>query len=243
VIIMSILTTQDVHAGYGDIRVLEGVDIEVNKGEIVCLIGPNGAGKSTVFRCIYGLIRPWQGDIRFGDRSITAATQRELIDAGISYFMQRDSVFPDMTVRENLEMGAYTASDEVDIDARIGEMSDMFPILDARASTKAKALSGGERQMLEFARGMMLDPELLLIDEPTAGLAPKIIDEVFDVIERINREGVTILMIEQNVKTALQYADRAYVLENGQTKFQGEAATILDEPEIREAYLGGSQDG
>jgi len=240
---MSILTTQDVHAGYGDIRVLEGVDIEVNKGEIVCLIGPNGAGKSTVFRCIYGLIRPWQGDIRFGDRSITAATQRELIDAGISYFMQRDSVFPDMTVRENLEMGAYTASDEVDIDARIGEMSDMFPILDARASTKAKALSGGERQMLEFARGMMLDPELLLIDEPTAGLAPKIIDEVFDVIERINREGVTILMIEQNVKTALQYADRAYVLENGQTKFQGEAATILDEPEIREAYLGGSQDG
>jgi ABC-type branched-subunit amino acid transport system ATPase component len=157
--------------------------------------------------------------------------------------MQRDSVFPDMTVRENLEMGAYTASDEVDIDARIGEMSDMFPILDARASTKAKALSGGERQMLEFARGMMLDPELLLIDEPTAGLAPKIIDEVFDVIERINREGVTILMIEQNVKTALQYADRAYVLENGQTKFQGEAATILDEPEIREAYLGGSQDG
>lgn len=240
---MSILTTQDVHAGYGDIRVLEGVDIEVNEGEIVCLIGPNGAGKSTVFRCIYGLIRPWQGDIRFQDRSITAATQRELIDAGISYFMQRDSVFPDMTVRENLEMGAYTASDEVDIDARIGEMSEMFPILEARAGTKAKALSGGERQMLEFARGMMLDPELLLIDEPTAGLAPKIIDEVFDVIERINGEGVTILMIEQNVKTALQYADRAYVLENGRTKFQGEAATILDEPEIREAYLGGSQDG
>jgi len=243
VIIMSILTTQDVHAGYGDIRVLEGVDIEVNEGEIVCLIGPNGAGKSTVFRCIYGLIRPWQGDIRFQDRSITAATQRELIDAGISYFMQRDSVFPDMTVRENLEMGAYTASDEVDIDARIGEMSEMFPILEARAGTKAKALSGGERQMLEFARGMMLDPELLLIDEPTAGLAPKIIGEVFDVIERINGEGVTILMIEQNVKTALQYADRAYVLENGRTKFQGEAATILDEPEIREAYLGGSQDG
>lgn len=240
---MSILTTQDVHAGYGDIRVLEGVDIEVNEGEIVCLIGPNGAGKSTVFRCIYGLIRPWQGDIRFQDRSITAATQRELIDAGISYFMQRDSVFPDMTVLENLEMGAYTASDEVDIDARIGEMSEMFPILEARAGTKAKALSGGERQMLEFARGMMLDPELLLIDEPTAGLAPKIIDEVFDVIERINGEGVTILMIEQNVKTALQYADRAYVLENGRTKFQGEAATILDEPEIREAYLGGSQDG
>lgn len=240
---MSILTTQDVHAGYGDIRVLEGVDIEVNEGEIVCLIGPNGAGKSTVFRCIYGLIRPWQGDIRFQDRSITAATQRELIDAGISYFMQRDSVFPDMTVRENLEIGAYTASDEVDIDARIGEMSEMFPILEARAGTKAKALSGGERQMLEFARGMMLDPELLLIDEPTAGLAPKIIDEVFDVIERINGEGVTILMIEQNVKTALQYADRAYVLENGRTKFQGEAATILDEPEIREAYLGGSQDG
>jgi ABC-type branched-subunit amino acid transport system ATPase component len=240
---MSILTTQDVHAGYGDIRVLEGVDIEVNEGEIVCLIGPNGAGKSTVFRCIYGLIRPWQGDIRFQDRSITAATQRELIDAGISYFMQRDSVFPDMTVRENLEMGAYTASDEVDIDARIGEMSEMFPILEARAGTKAKALSGGERQMLEFARGMMLDPELLLIDEPTAGLAPKIIGEVFDVIERINGEGVTILMIEQNVKTALQYADRAYVLENGRTKFQGEAATILDEPEIREAYLGGSQDG
>lgn len=238
---MTILTIDDLQAGYGDIRVLEGVDIDVENGEIVCVIGPNGAGKSTVFRCVYGLIRPWSGDILFRGDSIAASTQRELLDQGISYIMQRDSVFADMTVRDNLEMGAYTASGDFDLDARIGEMYEMFPILEERAANKAKALSGGERQMLEFARGLMLDPDLLLIDEPTAGLAPKIIDDVFEMIERINDHGVSILMIEQNVKTALRYADRAYVLEGGQTKFHGDAATILDQPEIREAYLGGSK--
>jgi ABC-type branched-subunit amino acid transport system ATPase component len=155
----------------------------------------------------------------------------------MSYILQRSALFTDMTVRENLEMGAFVAGEDYDIDAKIDEMSDIFPILEERASQKAGTLSGGQRQMVEFARGLMLDPEFMLIDEPTAGLAPKIIDQIFEKVQEINEFGVTVLMIEQNVKTGLKYADYAYVLDNGKTRFHGPAGTILDNPEIREAYL------
>jgi ABC-type branched-subunit amino acid transport system ATPase component len=234
---MAILEATDVHAGYGDFLVLKGVDLAVEEGQIVCLIGPNGAGKSTLFKSIYGLLTPSQGEITFRDESIVGLTQRELLNRGMAYVLQRNAVFPDMTVRENLEMGAFTAPDDYDLDAKVGEMCDLFPIVEERLDQKAGQLSGGQQQMVEFARGLMLDPDLLLLDEPTAGLAPKIIDQVFAKVEEINEFGVTILMIEQNIKTGIKYSDYAYLLENGQTKLDGPAETILDQPEIRDAYL------
>lgn len=234
-----ILEIEDVHAGYGNILVLKGVDVTVDEGEIVCVIGPNGAGKSTLFRSIYSLIAPSEGSIRFKGTEITGKTQRELLDMGLGYVLQRDAVFPDMTVRENLELGGYTAPRTEDIDARLDEVYELFPKLTERESQKAGTLSGGERQMVEFARGLMQNPDLLLLDEPSAGLSPKNIDIVFEKVLEINELGVSILMIEQNVKTALKYADRGYVLENGRTRFDGPADTLLDQPEIRDAYLGG----
>lgn len=235
---MTLLTIEDVHAGYGSALVLKGVDMEISEGEIVCVIGPNGAGKSTLFKCLYGLLEPSGGEINYRGESILGHTQEELLSQGIAYVLQRSAVFPDMTVRENLEMGAYAAGKDVDVDAKIDELSALFPLLEERANEKAGGLSGGQRQMVEFARGLMLDPELLLLDEPTAGMAPKIIDQVFEKVNEINDLGVTILMIEQNIKTGLKYADTAYVLENGQTRFSGPADTVLDQPEIRKAYLG-----
>lgn len=235
---MALLEIHGIHAGYGKGLVLTGVTMDIEEGDIVCVIGPNGAGKSTVFRCVYGLLRPTEGTIRHRGTDIVGASQRDLLDRGIAYVFQRDAVFKDMTVRENLEMGAYTAGSDFDVDARIDELYELFPVLAERSGKRAGTLSGGERQMLEFARGLILDPDLLLIDEPTAGLAPKIIDQVFEKVREINDRGVTILMIEQNVKTGLKYADYAYVLENGQTRFHGPAGSILERPEIREAYLG-----
>jgi len=234
---MSILEVSDIHAGYGQFLVLNGVDMEVEEGQIVCVIGPNGAGKSTLFKTIFGLLSPSQGSVRFRDEEITGLSQRELLNRGIAYVLQRNAVFPDMTVEDNLEMGAFTAGGDYDMDAKVEEMYDIFPVLEEKRKQKASTLSGGQQQMVEFARGLMLDPELLLLDEPTAGLAPKIIDDVFAKVRQINDLGVTILMIEQNIKTGLKYADHAYVLENGQTKFDGPADSILDRPEIREAYL------
>ena len=234
---MPILSATDVHAGYGDFLVLQGCDLEIEEGQIVCIIGPNGAGKSTLFKAIYGLLTPSRGDIEFRGESIVGLSQKQLLDQGMAYVLQRNSVFPDMTVRENLEMGAFTAPDDYDVEAKIDEMCQLFPIVEERLDQKAGQLSGGQQQMVEFARGLMLDPDLLLLDEPTAGLAPKIIDDVFEKVEDINDLGVTILMIEQNIKTGIKYSDYAYLLENGQTKFDGPAETILDRPEIREAYL------
>ena len=237
---MVLLDIINIHAGYGGVPVLDGVDARVEEGEIVCVIGPNGAGKSTLFRCIYGLLRPMEGEIHYRGENIAGRSQKELLQTGIAYVLQRDAVFPDMTIRENLEMGAFAAPEEYDLEAKVNSMYDLFPLLDERAEQKAGTLSGGQRQMLEFARGLMLDPELLLLDEPTAGLAPKIIDQVFERVVEINDTGVTILMIEQNIKTGLNYADQAYVLENGHTRFDGPADSILERPEVREAYLGGS---
>lgn len=234
---MALLEAENVHAGYGDFLVLKGVDISVEEGQIVCVIGPNGAGKSTLFKTIYGLLSPSKGDVRFKGESIVGHTQRELLERGIAYVLQRHSVFPDMTVRENLEMGAFIADDDYDTEAKIDEMSEIFPLIEERMNQKAGQLSGGQQQMVELARGLMLDPKLLLLDEPTAGLAPKIIDDVFEKVEAINDLGVTVLMIEQNIKTGIRYSDYAFLLENGQSKSEGPAETILDQPEIREAYL------
>lgn len=234
---MSVLNITDLQAGYGNFLVLKGVDVEVEAGQIVCIIGPNGAGKSTLFKCIFGFLTPEQGDIRFNGSSIVGASQRALLNSGMAYVLQRSAVFPEMTIKENLKMGAYSADSEFDFEAKVEEMYELFPLLEEREQQKAGTLSGGQQQMLELARGLMLEPELLLLDEPSAGLAPKIIDDVFEKITEINELGVTMVMIEQNVKTGLKYSDYGYVLENGQTKHHGPAETLLDQPEVREAYL------
>jgi len=235
---MSLLEVEDIHAGYGKSLVLTGVDLVVEEGEIVCMIGPNGAGKSTLFRCIYNLVPITEGSIRLRGTDIVGRSQRELLDLGVAYVLQRDAVFPDMTVRENLELGAFTAGRDFDVAGKIEELYELFPRLRERAGQRAGDLSGGERQMVEFARGLMHDPSLLLLDEPSAGLSPKNLDIVFERIVDINEAGVTIVMIEQNIKTGLKYADRGVALENGQSVAEGPADSLLDREEIRDAYLG-----
>jgi ABC-type branched-subunit amino acid transport system ATPase component len=233
------LETRNLRAGYEDFDVLRGVDLGVKEGQIVCVIGPNGAGKSTLFRAIFGQLTPREGVVTFKGRDITNLSPQQTLKAGISYVLQRDSVFSSMTVEENLRMGAYISEDDSRaITERIAEMYDLFPVLEEKADQNAGTLSGGQRQMVEFARGLMLDPDLLLLDEPTAGLAPKIIDDIFARVEEINASGVTVLMIEQNIKTGLKYSDYAYVLERGQTAYHGPAETVIDQPEIAAAYLG-----
>lgn len=234
---MSILEIENLHAGYDEHLVLKGVDAKATEGDITLVIGPNGAGKSTLFKSIFGLLTVSDGSITFRGDDITSCTQQDLLNRGMSYVLQRNSLFEDMSVRENLEIGAYTAPKDYNVDAKISELSDLFPLLDERSEQKAGTLSGGQRQMVKFARGLMLDPDFMLIDEPTAGLAPKIIDQVFARVEDINNRGVTILMIEQNIKTGLEYADYAYVLDNGSTRFHGPADTILNNQDVRDAYL------
>ena len=226
---MAILEIENLRAGYGEHLVLKGVDAEAEEGKITLVMGPNGAGKSTLFKSIFGLLDPSGGSIWFRGEDLTGSTQEELLNRGMAYVLQRSALFEDMTIRENLEMGAYVADGDYDLEAKLEEIYDLFPLLEDRAETKAGTLSGGQRQMVEFGRG--------LIDEPTAGLAPKIIDQVFERVQEINETGVTIFMIEQNIKTGLEYSDYAYVLDNGQTRFHGPADTILDNPKIRDAYL------
>jgi ABC-type branched-subunit amino acid transport system ATPase component len=235
---MTILNVDNVHAGYGEVPVLKGVDLSVEEGQIVCVIGPNGAGKSTLFKCIYNLLVPDEGNITFRGSETIGRSQRELLDLGIAYVLQRDAVFSDMTVRENLEMGAHTAGADFDMEKKISEMYELFPRLQERQSQKAGTLSGGERQMVEFARGLMQDPDLLLLDEPSAGLSPKNMDLVFERVVDINETNVTVLMIEQNIRTGLDYSDYGFVLEDGQTVHEGPADTLLEQDEIKKAYLG-----
>ncbi|ERG97182.1 ABC transporter ATP-binding protein [Haloquadratum walsbyi] len=234
---MTLLSVEDVHAGYDGFLVLRGASLTVDDEEIVCVIGPNGAGKSTLFKTVYGLLSPNRGTITYDGEDITSRSQKQLLKSGISYVLQRNAAFPDMTVRDNLELGAYVAGSTHDTDAAIEDVFDIFPALQEYADTPAGNLSGGQQQMVELGRGMMLDPDLLMLDEPTAGLAPKAIDMIFEKIEDINARGVTILMIEQNVKTGVKHSDHVFVLENGSTRFDGDAEKILERPEIREAYL------
>ncbi|WP_262177039.1 ABC transporter ATP-binding protein [Haloarcula laminariae] len=234
---MTLLSVEDVHAGYEDFLVLKGASLTVDEGEIVCVIGPNGAGKSTLFKTIYGLVSPNQGAISYDGEEITDQGQKDLLRSGISYVLQRNAAFPEMSVRDNLELGAHVADRNHDTEAAIDEVFDIFPALREYADTPAGNLSGGQQQMIELGRGLMLDPDLLMLDEPTAGLAPKAVDMIFEKVEEINDRGVTVLMIEQNVKTGVNHSDHVFVLENGQTRFDDNAANILDRPEIREAYL------
>lgn len=237
-----LLELQKVVVGYlRGIDVLQGVSLQVNSGELVCLIGPNGAGKSTVLRTISGLLKPTRGQIMFDGADIGGLRPDVVLRRGIAHVPQGHSAFPEMSVYENLLMGAYTLKDRAERRRRLDRVYWMFPLLAERRNEKAGNLSGGEQKILEVGRALMLAPRMMLLDEPSLGLAPKMIRIVFDTIKRLQDEaGLTILMVEQNAKSALAIADRAYVLELGQQRLEGPAGTLLNDPRVARLYLGGT---
>ena len=232
-----LLSVRDLDAGYGDLQVLSDVDLDVRDGEYVTIVGPNGAGKSTVMKSVFGLTTYMGGSIVFEDHPIHELPPEEIIHEGIGYVPQNENVFAGLSVRENLEMGAYIL-DEVP-EGRLEDVYDRFPILEEREQQKAGSLSGGQQQMLAMGRALMLEPGLLMLDEPSAGLAPDLVDEMFDRIDRINDDGTSILMVEQNAKEALRRCDRGYVLVNGQNSYMDAGDALLDDEEVRQEFLGG----
>jgi len=234
---MSVLTVEGVSAGYEQMEILHDVSIEVRPGEIVTLIGPNGAGKSTLMRTVFGLLRPRRGTIRLEGQDIAGLAPSALVRRGISYVPQVDNVFPSLTVEENLEMGAVVRDD--DLRPRVEEVLALFPNLQTKRRLKAGGLSGGERQMVAMGRALMLDPRLLLLDEPSAGLSPVLVDVVFEKIEAINRGGVAILLVEQSAREALRRSDRGYLLAGGQVRLEGPGPALLEDPDVARLYLGG----
>jgi len=234
---MSVLGVDNVSAGYEQMEILHDVSVEVCAGEIVTLIGPNGAGKSTLMKTVFGLLRPRRGAIRFQDKEITGLAPSALVRLGISYVPQVDNVFPSLTVEENLEMGAVVREDGVA--QRLEEVLALFPNLTTKRRLKAGGLSGGERQMVAMGRALMLDPRLLLLDEPSAGLSPLLVDTVFERIEAINRGGVAILLVEQSAREALRRSHRGYLLAGGQVRLEGSGPALLENPDVGRLYLGG----
>ena len=234
---MSLLTVERVSAGYEQMEILHDVSIEVRPGEIVTLIGPNGAGKSTLMKTVFGLLRPRRGAIRLEGADITGLAPSALVRRGISYVPQVDNIFPSLTVEENLEMGAVVRDD--DVQGRLEDVLTLFPNLRAKRQRKAGGLSGGERQMVAMGRALMLDPRLLLLDEPSAGLSPVLVDVVFERIEAINRGGVAILLVEQSAREALRRSHRGYVLAGGQVRLEGPGPALLENPDVARLYLGG----
>ncbi len=233
------LALSGVVAGYGPSEVLHDVSLEVHRGEVVTMVGANGAGKSTVLHTIYGLTDLRAGRVRFNGHDVTHVRPHHLVGLGLALVPQERSVFPSLTVHENLEMGGYTLAREK-VAANIDSAFGYFPRLKERFRQKAGTLSGGERQMLAIARGLMTDPQLLMLDEPSLGLAPKVVEAVFEQIERIRAAGTTIFLVEQNARRALSLADRAYVLELGRIRQEGTGQALLHDPRVQRAYLGGA---
>lgn len=237
-----LLELKNVVAGYlRGVNVLRGVNLHLNPSELICLIGPNGAGKSTVLRTISGLLSPSQGQIIFDGESITGLRPDLILRRGIAHVPQGHSAFPAMTIHENLLMGAYTVSDRAERRRRLERVYDMFELLRERREAKAGNLSGGQQKVLEIGRALMINPRLMLFDEPSLGLAPKTAQLVFQTIKRLQNEaGITILMVEQNAKSGLAISDRAYVLELGRERLEGPAKDMLNDPKVAQLYLGGT---
>jgi ABC-type branched-subunit amino acid transport system ATPase component len=234
----ALLDLRDVRAGYEDVDVLRGVSVAVRAGDIVSIIGANGAGKSTLLRTVFGMVRPRAGTIRMAGREIGGLPPVEVLRHGIAYVPQGRCNFPAMSVEENLEMAAYTRSDagvRRDIEGVLGR----FPVLAEKRRAHAGTLSGGQQQILEMAMSLLLHPRLLLVDEPSLGLDPRMVEIVFETILAINREGTTVLMVEQNARKALEVSHRGFVLELGRNRFEGTGRQLLDDPEVRQHYLGG----
>lgn len=234
------LQVKDLSISYGAIQAVRHVDFEVKKGEIVTLIGANGAGKSTILKTISGIVKPQSGSIEYQNESLVGKKAPQIVAAGISQVPEGRHVFPAMTVMENLQLGSYLQKDRSQIEARLQEIYQMFPILKERQHQDAATLSGGEQQMLVMARAMMANPDLLLLDEPSMGLAPIYIQKVFDIIQKINAQGTTILLIEQNAHQALSIADRGYVIASGEIQLTGSGEKLLNDPQVKRAYLGKS---
>jgi len=232
-----LLAVRNLDAGYGDLQVLEDVDLDVRDGEYVTIVGPNGAGKSTVMKSVFGLTTYMGGTVTFDGAEIQTRDPESIIHEGIGYVPQNENVFAGLSVEENLEMGAYIL-DEVPED-RLQAVYDRFPILEERTDQNAGSLSGGQQQMLAMGRALMLEPDLLMLDEPSAGLAPDLVAEMFDRIDRINDDGTSVLMVEQNAKEALGRCDRGYVLVQGENSYMDDGDALLNDDEVRQEFLGG----
>jgi branched-chain amino acid transport system ATP-binding protein len=235
----TILSLKNVVAGYGKMTILNGTTASIRRGAITTVIGPNGAGKSTLFKTVFGLLTARTGSINFDGRDITNLSTRDVLDAGIVYVPQGRNIFPELSVWHNLELGGVTLSGQIDLPARLDAIAQRFPMLKEMASKQASTLSGGQQKMLELARSLLLDPKLVLIDEPSIGLSPLIVQEVFTILKELRDKGVTILLIEQNAKQALQISDYGLVLEQGQTRIEDTAPRILADTRIAQLFLGG----
>jgi len=235
---MIVLEAENITAGYTTgVNILNNVDIQLKSGKIVSVIGPNGAGKSTLLKTIFGILKPSSGKIRLKGKDITGLKPDKVAKKGISYVPQVNNVFPSLTIQENLEMGAFIRSD--DYSQRLGEIYELFPILGERRKQKAGQLSGGQRQMVAMGRALMLDPQVLLLDEPSAGLAPYLVDMIFEKITDINKSGVSMIIVEQNAKKALKMADHGYVLAMGKNVLDDTGEALLNNEEVGRLYLGG----
>lgn len=231
------LRVKDLVTGYGKSEIVQGANVDVGDREIVSLIGPNGAGKSTLMKALFGLLDVWKGTIELDGKTLSGKSPEEIVKAGLGYVPQVSNVFPSLTVFENLQMGGYVVRDS--LSARTEEVFELFPVLRDKRRQKAGELSGGQRQMLAFGRALMTKPVLLLLDEPTAGLAPKVADDIMQTICDINANGVALLIVEQNARKALEISDRGYVLATGRNRFEGTGEEILNNEEIGNLYLGG----
>ena len=234
------LKLKDIHTFYGPIEALKGINIEVKQGEIVCLIGNNGAGKSTTLMTISGVLKPGSGNILFAGESIGGMPPHSIVEMGVSQVPEGRRIFPKLTVKENLEMGAYSKFkvQSSKFKVQLDKIYELFPVLKERHQQSGGTLSGGEQQMLAIGRALMSNPRLLLLDEPSLGLAPIIMSKIFKTIKEVNREGITVLLVEQNARAALKLSNRGYVLENGRVVLQGKGEELLGNEEIRKAYLG-----
>lgn len=236
----ALLRMRNLVAGYGKITILHGVNLDVCKGEIVCVIGPNGAGKSTAFKAAFGFIKPTAGHIYFGDEEITGLAPDQIVQRGITFVPQGRSTFPQMTVDENLELGMYLVRDKARIQQAKQRVYEMFPRLAERKKQLAGTMSGGEQRMLEIGRALMNEPKLIMLDEPSAGLAPVITKMVFDTVRRLNEDyGITVFMVEQNARQGLEVSHRGYVLEAGRNRFEGTGKTLAASHAVQKLYLGG----
>jgi branched-chain amino acid transport system ATP-binding protein len=237
---MPLLTLSDVYAGYEGGDVLKGVSLEVQAGTTTCIVGPNGAGKSTVLRVLSGLLKPRLGQIVFAGQPLLGLNPRQILARGIVQVPQNHSLFPALTVRENVRLGAYTLRDSALIARRLAEVEQIFPVVRERAREKAGSLSGGQQRQVEFARALMLDPRLVLLDEPSMGLDPRTFRQVIATIQIMQQSGRTIILVEQNARTGLRISHRGVVLESGRVRLEGTHNEILDNPEIGHLYLGGT---
>ncbi len=234
------LNLRDVYAGYGGGDVLQGMNLAIEQGSITCIVGPNGAGKSTVLRVISGLLKPRRGQITFNGRSLTDLSPRQILSLGIVQAAQNRSLFPRMSVRENVRLGAFILRDRALVDRRLREVEELFPVVKERARDRADSLSGGQQRLVEFARSLMLNPPLILLDEPSMGLDPKTHKQVFETIASMHNAGRTILLVEQNARAGLTVSTHGVVMESGRVRLEGPHEDILNNPEIAHLYLGGS---